>query len=124
VIIGNIRMGFGHYRISMALASAAYSLGYEPVWLDLNSCRTAPAARSSATRTTSIPWAPAGRREYPLFNKLVWDPLNSEGFRKLSYNVSDEKVTELMAPVYRDIPRDTRSSRHMSGRPRRPSTPA
>jgi hypothetical protein len=37
----------------------------------------------------------------------VWDPLNSEGFRKLSYNVSDEKVTELMVPVYRDIPRDT-----------------
>ena len=24
IIIGNIRMGFGHYRISMAIASAAY----------------------------------------------------------------------------------------------------
>ena len=27
VIIGNIRMGFGHYRISMAMASAAKKLG-------------------------------------------------------------------------------------------------
>ena len=37
VIIGNIRMGFGHYRISMAMASAAKALGYTPLWLDLNS---------------------------------------------------------------------------------------
>ena len=37
VFIGNIRMGFGHYRISMAMASCARALGYEPVWVDLNS---------------------------------------------------------------------------------------
>ena len=37
VFIGNIRMGFGHYRISMAMASCARAMGYEPVWLDLNS---------------------------------------------------------------------------------------
>ena len=27
IIVGNIRMGFGHYRISMAIASAAHSMG-------------------------------------------------------------------------------------------------
>ena len=27
IIVGNIRMGFGHYRISMAMASAAKSMG-------------------------------------------------------------------------------------------------
>ena len=27
VVVGNIRMGFGHYRISMAMASAAAALG-------------------------------------------------------------------------------------------------
>ena len=37
LIIGNIRMGFGHYRISMAMASAAKSMGYTPLWFDLNS---------------------------------------------------------------------------------------
>ena len=37
IIVGNIRMGFGHYRISMAMASAAKALGYKPYWLDLNS---------------------------------------------------------------------------------------
>ena len=37
IIVGNIRMGFGHYRISMAIASAAHSMGYVPYWMDLNS---------------------------------------------------------------------------------------
>lgn len=37
IIVGNIRMGFGHYRISMAIASAANALGYVPYWMDLNS---------------------------------------------------------------------------------------
>ena len=37
LIVGNIRMGFGHYRISMAIASAANSMGYIPYWMDLNS---------------------------------------------------------------------------------------
>ena len=37
IIIGNIRMGFGHYRIAMAIASAAHAMGYIPYWLDLNS---------------------------------------------------------------------------------------
>ncbi len=37
LIVGNIRMGFGHYRISMAIASVAHSMGYTPYWMDLNS---------------------------------------------------------------------------------------
>ena len=37
LIVGNIRMGYGHYRISMAIASAAHAMGYAPFWLDLNS---------------------------------------------------------------------------------------
>ena len=37
VIVSNIRMGFGHYRISIAMASCARALGYTPYWLDLAS---------------------------------------------------------------------------------------
>ena len=37
LIVGNIRMGFGHYRISIAMASCARALGFEPYWLDLAS---------------------------------------------------------------------------------------
>ncbi|MBR6488233.1 MAG: hypothetical protein IKT20_04940, partial [Clostridiales bacterium] len=41
-----------------------------------------------------------------LFNKIVWEPLNYEGFRKLSYNAADQKNAELMAPVYKNVPKD------------------
>ena len=60
IIVGNIRMGFGHYRISMAIASAANALGYVPYWMDLNS----------------------------------YD------------NASDQKNAELMAPVYKNVPKN------------------
>ncbi|MCX7773751.1 MAG: hypothetical protein N2376_11635, partial [Clostridia bacterium] len=42
----------------------------------------------------------------PLFNKLYWEPLNSEGFKKLSYNAANQKAAELMTPVYRELPKD------------------
>lgn len=32
--------------------------------------------------------------------------MNYEGFRKLSYNASDQKNAELMAPVYRNVPKE------------------
>jgi hypothetical protein len=33
--IGTIRMGYGHYRIGMAIASAVHHAGYIPYWFDL-----------------------------------------------------------------------------------------
>ena len=43
VVVGNIRMGFGHYRIAMAIASCAQALGRTPVWMTLRrSTRPAP----------------------------------------------------------------------------------
>ena len=41
-----------------------------------------------------------------LFNALVWEPLNSEGFRKITYNSTDQKNSELLAPLYHDLPKD------------------
>ena len=41
-----------------------------------------------------------------LFNRLFWEPMNYEGFRKLSYNASDQKNAELMAPVFQNVPKD------------------
>ena len=42
-----------------------------------------------------------------LFNKLLWEPLNSEGFKKITYNVGDQKNTELLVPLFHNIPKDT-----------------
>ena len=101
IIVGNIRMGFGHYRISMAIASAAKSMGYTPYWMDLNSYKhtTCTKVISAQNDLYSLGSRLSGKSK--LFNKLVWEPMNYEGFRKLSYNCSDQKNAELMAPVYK-----------------------
>lgn len=106
IIVGNIRMGFGHYRISMAMASAAQALGYKPYWMDLNGYphTTCTKCISSQNDLYSLGSRLSGKSR--LFNKLVWEPMNYEGFRKLSYNSSDQKNAELMAPVFRNVPKE------------------
>lgn len=106
LIVGNIRMGFGHYRISMAIASAAHALGYTPYWFDLNSFSTATCGKIISHQNALYSMGSRWSQKYPLFNKLYWEPLNSEGFRQLSYNAVDQKNAELMTPVFADIPKD------------------
>ena len=106
LIIGNIRMGFGHYRISMAIASAARALGYDPYWFDLCSFGNTTCGKIIAGQNELYSLGSRLSQTFPPFNTLVWEPLNSEGFRKLSYNCSDQKAAELMTPVFADLPKD------------------
>lgn len=106
IVIGNIRMGFGHYRISMAMASAAHSMGYVPYWFDLNSFSQTTGGKVISHLNSLYSMGSRWSQKYPLFNKLYWEPLNSEGFKKLSYNSSDQKVSELMTAVYKELPKD------------------
>ncbi len=107
VIIGNIRMGFGHYRISMAMASAAKALGYTPLWLDLNSFPETTCTKIISYQNDLYSLGSRLSQKSKLFNKIVWEPTNYEGFKKLSYNAGDQLTTELMTPLFREIPKDT-----------------
>ena len=82
IIVGNIRMGFGHYRISMAMASYARHLGYMPYWMDLNSYPETTCTKVIGHQNDLYS---LGSRlsKNPIFNKLVWEPTNYEGFRKM-----------------------------------------
>ena len=105
LIVGNIRMGFGHYRISIAMASAARALGYEPYWLDLASF---DATGSKMIREQNDMYSLASRisQKSKLFNKIVWEPLNSEGFKHIEYNAKDQKNSELLAVILKNIRKD------------------
>ena len=105
VVVGNIRMGFGHYRISIALASCAKALGYEPIWMDLASF---DATGSKMIRAQNDLYSLASRisQKSKLFNHFIWEPLNSEGFRQITYNAADQKNSELLAPLYHDLPKE------------------
>ena len=106
LVIGNIRMGFGHYRISMAIASAAHSMGITPYWFDLNSFKYTSATEIISEQNELYSMGSRISQKSALFNKFVWEPINSEGFRKLTYNSSDQKMTELMTALYGDLPKD------------------
>lgn len=105
VVVGNIRMGFGHYRISMAIASCAKAMGYEPYWFNLAGFE---ATGSKMIRYQNDLYSLASRisSKSKLFNALIWEPLNSEGFRKLTYNAADQKNSELLVPLFADFPKD------------------
>lgn len=106
IIIGNIRMGFGHYRISMAMASAAKALGYTPLWLDLNSFPQTTCTKIISYQNDLYSLGSRLSQKFSLFNKIVWEPMNYEGFKKLSYNASDQKNAELMTTIFKEIPKD------------------
>ena len=105
LVVGNIRMGFGHYRISMAMASCAKALGFTPYWLDLAGFE---ATGSKMIRSQNDLYSMGSRlsQKIWLFNKLFWEPMNSEGFRKLTYNAKDQKNAELLVPLMRSLPAD------------------
>ncbi len=106
IIVGNIRMGFGHYRISMAMASCAHALGYQPYWMDLNSYPETTCTKVISAQNDLYSLGSRLSQKSKLFNKFVWEPINYEGFRQLSYNAADQKNAELMAPVFKNVPKD------------------
>ncbi len=107
IIIGNIRMGFGHYRISMAMASAAHAMGYTPLWLDLNSFPETTCTKIIGEQNKMYSMASRLSQKSKLFNSLVWEPLNYTGFKQITYNCGDQKNAELMVPLFNDLPKDT-----------------
>jgi len=105
LIVGNIRMGFGHYRISIAMASCARAMGFTPYWLDLASF---DATGSKMIREQNDMYSLASRisQKSRLFNKFFWEPLNSEGFKKITYNAKDQKNSELLVPIFKNIDKE------------------
>ena len=106
VIIGNIRMGFGHYRISMAMASAAKKLGYAPYWLDLCSLEGTTCSKIIAHQNELYSLGSRLSQKSRVFNKVVWEPVNYDMFKQLSYNAVDQKNAELMANALKSLPKD------------------
>ncbi len=105
VALGTIRMGFGHYRIAMAAASAAHSMGITPYWFDLLSFDT---TGKKIIQHLEKLYSLGSRlsQKFSLFNRFYWEPLTAQGFKKLDFNASDQKVTELMSDIYGELPKD------------------
>lgn len=105
VIISTIRMGYGHYRMGIALASAAHALGRVPYWFDLLAFDS-PGARM--IRDLDY-WYSLGSRisqRSRLFNSFVWDWLMGNAYRPLMKNYPIREVCAVFADVHGEFPRD------------------
>jgi hypothetical protein len=123
VICSTIRMGFGHYRIAMAGASAARAMGFTPYWLDLlaipgittdviNWCNTWYSRFSRVSQRSTF------------FNHRIWEPVTTGDptlpglstllntwivgwpWRFLKTNVKDYKMSELFRNLHQALPPD------------------
>ncbi|SDI10447.1 hypothetical protein SAMN05421804_101692 [Proteiniclasticum ruminis] len=93
-------------RIAMAIASCAHALGYKPYWFDLSSFHGTTGSEMIKKQNALYSFGSKLSQRSRLFNRLYWEPLNSEGFRKLSYNAVDQKNAELLVPLYANFPKD------------------
>ena len=106
IIIGNIRMGFGHYRIAMAIASCAHALGYTPYWLDLISFKDTTGAKVISHLNKLYSLGSRLSQRFLLFDKLLWEPGSKSMYKNLESNAIDQKNSELMTRAYQDLPKD------------------
>jgi hypothetical protein len=105
VIVGNIRMGYGHYRMAMAIASAANSMGLTPYWFDLLSFDS-PGAGFIKDLEYWYNLASRLANRYPLVNRLIWEPLTgaSSSYRRLYKNIYIKEACRIMTDVYGQLP--------------------
>ena len=123
VVLGTVRMGFGHYRIAMAGASAARAMGFTPLWLDLLSI---PGITSDVINWWNTRYSRFSRlsQRSELFNKHVWEAVTTGNdtvpgvswalnkfpagwpWRFLKANARDYRMSELFGPMHRGLPSD------------------
>lgn len=102
MVIGTIRMGYGHYRIGMAIASAVNHAGYIPYWFDLLNFNSAGARM---IRYLDY-WYSLGSRisqKSKLFNNLFWDPLMGKWYKAFEKNYPAIVASEIMSDVYKEL---------------------
>jgi len=123
VVIGTVRMGFGHYRIAMAGASAARAMGFTPHWLDLLAI---PGITSDVIDWWNTRYSRLSRlsQRSKLFNKYVWESVTSGNrtlpglnfllnewsvswpWRFLKANARDYRKSELFRNLHEALPAD------------------
>ena len=106
IIIGTIRMGFGHWRIAIALASAAHFLGYTPYLLDLMSFKGTTAAKSIKFLEYWYNTASRFSQSWKWFNKYIWEKCTSVGGQELNSCVRERSLSRLFSPVFANLPKD------------------
>jgi len=106
VMLGTIRMGFGHCRMALALASAAHSMGYVPYWLDLMSFPDSAASRTIKHLEDLYNLGSRISQRSKWFDRHIWDYVTSVAAQKLTFSAEEDSLSRIFVPLYRDIPKN------------------
>ncbi|MGI5171991.1 hypothetical protein H0R92_00090 [Treponema sp. OMZ 840] len=104
VLLGTMRMGFGHCRMAIALASAAKHAGFIPYWFDMLSF---PDTTAGKTIRSLEHWYNLGSRisqHSKLFETLFWEKITSVSAQTLSASLKNAAMADIYAALFRDIP--------------------
>ncbi len=123
VLVSTVRMGFGHYRIAIAGASAARAMGFTPYWFDLLSIPGITSDVIGWCNRWYSRWSRLSQRS-GAFNRWIWEPVTTGEptlpglstllngwivgwpWRFLKTNVKDHRMSELFADLHRALPPD------------------
>ncbi len=106
VVIGNIRMGYGHYRIAIAFVSAIRALGYNPYWFDLSNFKDSTATKILKYQNKNYSFFSRLSQKSKLFDKLIYNPVTRNFYRNIESHAMDEKVAETAIPLYKYLPKE------------------
>lgn len=104
VIIGTIRMGFGHWRMAIAMASAAHHAGYTPYLIDMMSFEGTQAAASIKFLEGWYNRLSRLSQRFGLFNTLIWEKATARS--DISSCVRERSLSRLFMPLFKNLPRD------------------
>jgi hypothetical protein len=106
LVIGTIRMGFGHYRMGLAIASAAKHAGLVPYWLDLMSFPDSAGSRTIRYLEDLYNLGSRLSQRSRVFDKLIWEQITADIAKRLAYIARDRALARLFEPLIRDLPKD------------------
>ncbi len=104
LVIGTIRMGYGHYRMGLAIASCARALGYQPLWLDYLSFPGSATGNTIAGLEKLYSLGSRLSQSSRFFNRRIWEPITSRAALKLSYTLRDQAMGGVFAEVCEGLP--------------------
>jgi len=106
VLLGTMRMGFGHCRMSLALASAAQHLGYIPYWFDMLSFADSAAGKTIHQLEGLYNLGSRISQRSKFFNDKIWEKVTSEAAQNIAASLRNGALSQIYSALFHELPKD------------------